>query len=478
MVATRKLEVQITGEDRSASRAFGSVDDAAGRTESTMSKWSTRIAGAIGAAFAVDTILDWGSTLINAAEEAQKVAAQTEAVLTSMGGAANMTADDIADLAEAISLKTGLDDEMIQSGENVLLTFGNIRNEVGENNDIFTRATEVATDMSVALGQDLQSSVVQVGKALNDPIAGLSALSRVGVQFTEDQKNMITMLVAAGDTLGAQKVILEELERQFTGSAEAQATTSDKLKVAWDNVVEQLGTALLPTFEKVATWLAETLPGAIETATGWIDIAIGWIKDLSAWYEDNTAKAQILAAAIAVIGVEILIATAPVYGILIALLLLGAGLYYAYQNWGWFRSGVEGAIDILMRVIGWIRETIGWIDKLSDKLAFLGAAGGAFGAIGAGTAAAGGGIALPKGAGRNIPKGAEGGFITRPTFLLAGEAGPEALIPLDRGMGMGGNTYVTVNVDGSVLTNARQLIDVINEALATGKRLHAQGRGL
>jgi phage-related minor tail protein len=93
-----------------------------------------------------------------------------------------------ADLATAISNKTGIDDEAIQSGENLLLTFTNIRNETGKGNDVFNQATQTITDMSVALGQDMKSSAIQVGKALNDPIKGVTALQRVGVSFTAAQK--------------------------------------------------------------------------------------------------------------------------------------------------------------------------------------------------------------------------------------------------------------------------------------------------
>jgi hypothetical protein len=74
-------------------------------------------------------------------------------VLKSTGDAANVTAGHIGDLATAISNKVGIDDEEIQSNENMLLTFTNVRNEVGKGNDIFDQATKTVTDMSVALGQ-------------------------------------------------------------------------------------------------------------------------------------------------------------------------------------------------------------------------------------------------------------------------------------------------------------------------------------
>jgi hypothetical protein len=86
----------------------------------------------------------------------------------------------VGDLATAVSKKAGIDDEAIQSGENLLLTFTNVGNEVGKGNDIFSQATQTMTDMSVALGTDMKSSAIQLGKALNDPVQGISALQRIG----------------------------------------------------------------------------------------------------------------------------------------------------------------------------------------------------------------------------------------------------------------------------------------------------------
>jgi len=66
---------------------------------------------------------------------------------------------------------------------------------------------------------------------------------------------------------------------------------------------------------------------------------------------------------------------------------------------------------------------------------------------------------------RNIPEFiamADGGIVTRPTQALIGEAGAEAVIPLDRMGSMG--TRVTVNVAGSVISEG-QLQSVIQDVL-------------
>ena len=205
-----------------------------------------------------------GGRFVKAAEESQRVSRQTQAVIKSTGGVARVSAKDVEGLARALSKKSGVDDEIIASGENVLLTFTNVRNEVGKGNDIFNQATTVALDMSRALGQDMQSSVIQLGKALNDPIKGLTSLQRVGVTFNDQQREQIKTLVESGDKLGAQKVILAELNKEFAGSAEAQATASDKMAVAWGNAEEALGTALLPLVERFSDWMVNVGAPAIQ----------------------------------------------------------------------------------------------------------------------------------------------------------------------------------------------------------------------
>ena len=265
----RDVRVAILGDSRDFSRAVANAkNDVAGLGRSA-SNLGRNLALGFGAAAAGAVVLAKG--FVDAAVESQKVTAQTGAVIKSMGLGATVTADQIADLSTQLSLKSGIDDELIQSGSNLLLTFANLAESAGESGGAFERANAAALDMSVAMGTDMKSASMQVGKALNDPIAGISRLSRAGVQFTDEQKKTIKALQEGGDMAGAQAVMLKELEKQFGGSAAAQATAGDKLKVAWGNIQEQLGEKLLPVFERVATFLADNLPGAMEVASRFLD---------------------------------------------------------------------------------------------------------------------------------------------------------------------------------------------------------------
>jgi hypothetical protein len=181
---------------------------------------------------------------------------QTEARIEATGAAANVTKDQVIAMAGALEDLSTVEAESIQEGQNMLLTFKGIRNEVGEGNDIFTQATEAMLDMSVAMGQDSTQTALQLGKALNDPIRGVTALRRVGVQFTEQQMDQIKAMVEAGDVMGAQKIILAELNEEFGGSAEAfgegPGAAMRRFGHAVGETQEALATGFLPLIEKVS----------------------------------------------------------------------------------------------------------------------------------------------------------------------------------------------------------------------------------
>jgi hypothetical protein len=135
--------------------------------------------------------------LVKQFEESNKIAKQTDAVLKSPAARRTSPRSRSAP-SRRRSARRRVDDEAIQSGENMLLTFTNVRNEAGKGNNIFTRRRRRSTDMSVALGQDTKNSAIQLGKALNDPIKGITALQRVGVSFTKGQKDQIKSLEESG----------------------------------------------------------------------------------------------------------------------------------------------------------------------------------------------------------------------------------------------------------------------------------------
>ena len=267
--------------------AFGRAGRVAGRA--VVYGTGAAVAGVVGAGIALTKL---SKDSIGEAREAQKVGAITRSEIKATGGAAKISARQVGDLAGAISEKVGIDDEAIQSGSNLLLTFKNVRNEVGRGNKIFNRATRSAVDLSAAGFGSIESGSKMLGKALNDPLKGITALSRAGVTFTKQQQDTIKRLVEEGDLLSAQKMILKEVESQVGGVAEAQATWGDKAAVSWGNIQESLGTALLPLLDRTQRWFVEKGAPALE---GYVDIferkGIPTIRRYAGLFEDRAIPA-------------------------------------------------------------------------------------------------------------------------------------------------------------------------------------------
>lgn len=160
-----------------------------------------------------------GKPFIDATIEQEKVLAQLDAVIRSTGGAAGLATPELTAMATELQRMTTYSDEAVVGAQALLLTFTRI------GKDVFPQATEAVLNISTAMGKGLNESAVLVGKALNDPMKGLTALTRVGIQFSNSQKEQIKVAVEAGNTFAAQKIILAELETQFGGSAKAARDT-------------------------------------------------------------------------------------------------------------------------------------------------------------------------------------------------------------------------------------------------------------
>jgi hypothetical protein len=276
------LEAKLRADTRDFDRAMG-------RSETKMGKFG-KVAGAaaLGAgaavAYGLGKVAKIGWDEFN---QGQAVAAQTNAVLKSTGGIANVSAKHVDDLGRAMMLKSGVDDEVIKSGANVLLTFTNIRNEAGKGNQVFDDATQAALDLSVAMGKDMNSSSVLVGKALNDPIKGLSALTRVGVTFSDKQKDQIKTLMESGKKMKAQKLILAELRKEFGGSAEAAGKTFggqiNILRERFNNWAGDMVAKAIPMLQRLYEWFNDKVAPIIRDVAGEVmpllRTAIGEIAD-------------------------------------------------------------------------------------------------------------------------------------------------------------------------------------------------------
>ena len=221
------------------------------RAETGFGKFKAGIKGlAVPAAAAFAAITAGALTSIRAAEEAQVANRRLANVLKQMGYA--QATDRVQNYADALSRQIAKEDESIKLVQAKLATFKNLTATVNTAGGAFDRATKAAFDLAAAGFGEAEQSATQLGKALQDPIKGITALARSGVTFTEAEKEKIKTLVESGKVLEAQDVILKAIETQVGGTAAATATATEKMKIAFGEAQEALGNALLPAFERLA----------------------------------------------------------------------------------------------------------------------------------------------------------------------------------------------------------------------------------
>jgi hypothetical protein len=266
-MASKELSILLTAKNL-ASRTIGKVSKdigGLGKMSRTASAGVRSLTGNV-AKFGLVAAAGLGAMVksgIDALAESEAVGAQTVAVIKSTGKAAHVTAGQVDELASALQRKAAIDDDEIKAGANMLLTFTNIRNEAGKGNDIFNQTLATLTDMSVAMGGDMSKSAIQLGKALNDPVKGVGALSKVGVTFDATQKKRIAQFVKEGKVTKAQAIILAELNKEFGGSGAAAAGTyAGKMRLlgfAVEDAQKALAEGFLPVLLKIADWMGKKL---------------------------------------------------------------------------------------------------------------------------------------------------------------------------------------------------------------------------
>jgi len=252
----------ITADDKPLKRGLDSARTAsisgAKKIQNALNKINFK-AIALGATAMAATLGFAASKFIKLAIEQEAVEKRLGAVIKSTGEAAGYNLDQLKKMASAMQAVTTVGDETILSGMAILATFKQIRGEA------FERTTMSALNLAEVVGTDLNAAMIQLGKALNDPVANLGALSRAGIQFTKAQKLVIKELWTAGRTAEAQSIILDELESQFGGTAEAAKDTFGgalkSLKNTIGDVGETIGFALMPPvkeiIDKFSDWIAK-----------------------------------------------------------------------------------------------------------------------------------------------------------------------------------------------------------------------------
>jgi len=255
-----EAEIGITAKDKTK-KGVKSAERSVQSLAKSVRKYGLQIGAATAAVYGA---VRAAQKLVDAYRIQERAEIKLGAALKATNNQIGISKQAMLEYARELQRTTTYSDDAIINAEALMVTF----TQIGR--DVFPQAVKAAADMSAMFGQDLQQSVIQLGTALNDPIQGVGRLRRIGISFTEHQKEMIKTLMDAGDVMGAQKVILDELKREFGGVAEAAGKTAlaslDRFKSVMGDVKEQGGRAIAEFFKPTVDWLT-TL------ASKWADAA-------------------------------------------------------------------------------------------------------------------------------------------------------------------------------------------------------------
>lgn len=212
---------------KKGAKEIGSAADAASLA------WGKLGEVAAGALSGITVGAVFGAVIRNT-KQMEKEQAQLEAVLRSTGESAGFSREQLNEMASSMERTSTVSAGEINQAQTNLLAFTGI---VGEQ---FPRALQSAIDMAARTGTTVTSAAETIGRALDVPSKGLTALSKQGFRFTEEQKKAAEQLEATGRTAEAQGIILKALEESYGGAAAASRDTFGGAHMALQNTIDGL----------------------------------------------------------------------------------------------------------------------------------------------------------------------------------------------------------------------------------------------
>lgn len=215
---------------------------------------------------------------VAAASEKERALFKVDALLRATSGASGQTTASIDEMSVALARNTLASTEGARAASAMLLTFKSIQGEG------FERTLSLAQDLAAVGFGSVQTAALQLAKALEDPATGLTMLRRVGVSFTESQKEAIKAMSDAGDVAGAQSIIFATLEAQVGGAGTAEAGglagAFDSLGVNVGLFLETIGekSGLVDIFTRAINGLADAVEGLDDQLSGRIETRLEAVR--------------------------------------------------------------------------------------------------------------------------------------------------------------------------------------------------------
>lgn len=541
MARERRLEIVIAGDARGAQRAFDDTESHARGFGSRFSGIATGIAGAVGGAFAVGALVDFGGQMFT-------LGGQLEALNTKVDTVFGSQASRVREWADANNEALGVTDDQLSG---MTASFADLLKPMGFSTDQAADMSMQMLDLSGALSQwsGGTRSSAEVAEILSaamlgerDALQGLGiAISAADVEARLAAKGQSELEGAArqqAEAIATQELILERsTDAQAAwaaGGSEAMAAQNG-MTAGFAEIKETIATALLPVLTTLGTWVSQRLPGWIATAKSSIeDFRAGWgtvQEGIRAFVDIITpyleAFVGFLTGAWATLGDDLIrIADGAwqiIRGVIEGALDIIRGVVNVVmsiihgdfsQAWEGIQQVVRGVIEVVLSVVrggfdlvaGVIGGVLNGISSTFHEvwegiLSFFGGIPGRISSIASGMwdgiknafrsavnwiIGAWNGLEFripgfdPPGPGPsfggftlgvpNIPLLAAGGIVTSPTLAMIGEAGPEAVVPLNGKFG-GGDTIILENhgVIGSEVEMERWLTGALASLSRKGR---------
>lgn len=359
------LKMLITAEAQKAvaelDRTGAAAEKAGKKAEESGKGWETIKRGieALGLIEAAKKTFELGHELVDAGESAKQSDDRIRAIATSMhmfGGHVGAVTERLSALADQTAINDGLDANSVKLTEAKLLTFKSLASSAGVAGGMFDQVTKAAINMGAAGFGDAASNAKFLGRAMDDPVKGMTALTRVGVVFTDAEKKNIKAMVEHGHTAEAQGVILDKLKHKFGGVAAATATSSGKMHASMQVLKEQIGKALLPAFDKVAGFITDkVIPAVMGFITGMQD-GSGKGGEFAKWLKAD------LWPKLKEIGDFIHDKVIPAVAGFIKGMQDGTG------PGGKFRDLIEGIYNNLKKAIDWVNQNRSWLVPIATGI--------------------------------------------------------------------------------------------------------------
>ena len=260
--ALNELEAQVDSVREStdnANKSSAALLSTQGRSSTSLKTLSRNLAGTIAQYVSFGLILRQVATFMikaNAAAEEENIGfARLQSVIEATGRAAETSARQIDAMVDELELYSNADKQAAMDAAASLAIMESVPTS------LFEQIFDTANDLSRVVGQDIGSAITTIGRAMEEPVEGMTRLRRQGIFITKELQSQITELVEQNRLYDAQKLLLDDIQERVAGTAEkmADAAGMQSLMVALDRYYGSVGQLANSATQPVTDAAADTV---------------------------------------------------------------------------------------------------------------------------------------------------------------------------------------------------------------------------